>query len=313
MKKVFITGAAGFIGFHVGQEAARRGDEVLGFDNFNPYYSPELKRKRAELADFPIIEGDICDRDRFTSVAKDFGPTHLLHLAAQAGVRHSLAHPHSYIEANITGFLNALELARQLEIPLIYASSSSIYGMSDDAPFSLDAPANQPVSLYGATKKSNEVMAHTYHHCFGLPVTGLRFFTVYGPWGRPDMAYYSFSKRMLSGEPIELYNHGKVERDFTYIDDVVAGTLAALDRSAPLALYNLGNCRTHSVEELVGLLEKNWGVEAIKEYVPMQTGDVRTTCADISVSQEELGYAPAVSLEEGVAKFVDWLRTNANF
>jgi UDP-glucuronate 4-epimerase len=313
MKKVLITGAAGFIGFHVGQAAAGRGDELLGFDNFNEYYSPGLKRKRAELADFPIIEGDICDRDRLNSVAKDFGPTHLLHLAAQAGVRHSLTHPHSYIEANITGFLNALELARQLEIPLIYASSSSIYGMSDEAPFSLDAPANQPVSLYGATKKSNEMMAHAYHHCFGLPVTGLRYFTVYGPWGRPDMAYYSFSKRMLAGEPIELYNEGQVERDFTYIDDVVAGTLAALDRSAPFALYNLGNCRTHSVGELVSQLENHLGIEAIKKYVPMQTGDVRTTCADISLSQKELGYAPAVSLDEGVGKFVDWLRTSDSF
>lgn len=311
-KRVFITGAAGFIGFHMARHLHARGDHVIGLDNFNPYYEPALKRARAsQLAQLGIsvLEQDIQDYEALSLAIEESAPTHFLHLAAQAGVRYSLQNPRAYLRSNVDGFLNVLEICRaRPHIPLIYASSSSVYGLNQKIPFSVDDRTDHQASLYGVTKKSNELMAQTYHHLFGIHVTGLRFFTVYGPWGRPDMAYFSFTKAILEGRSIEVYNNGRMQRDFTYIDDIVNGTTAAIDRSLPYAIFNLGHHHPEKLIDLIHFLEQELGCTAKKEMLPLQLGDVVSTYADIESSRKELGFLPQVTLKEGVARFVQWYK-----
>lgn len=301
-KTVFLTGAAGFIGMHVAEALLARGDRVIAFDNFNNYYDPSLKRARADRLGIPIIEGDLN-----TPPSLD-GATHILHLAAQAGVRYSITHPEAYLHANLEGFLAILELAKKQQLPLVYASSSSVYGSNTQLPFAVSDKTDSPVNFYGATKKANELMAHAYHHLYGLPMTGLRYFTVYGPWGRPDMAYYSFTKAISEGRPINLYNEGKMRRDFTYIDDIVAGTIAALDQAAGCKVYNLGNHKSEELLRFVQILEEAIGKKAFINLLPMQPGEMVETFADITPAQKELAFHPHVSLEEGLPRFVQWYR-----
>ncbi|MFI5343496.1 MAG: NAD-dependent epimerase/dehydratase family protein [Chlamydiales bacterium] len=311
-KKIFITGAAGFIGFHAARYLKLRGDHIIGLDNFNDYYSVQLKRDRAqELAKLgvEVIEGDIQNLDDLTNAVEAHQTTHLLHLAAQAGVRYSLQNPTSYLKSNVDGFLTILEICRKHpSIKLTYASSSSVYGLNKKMPYSIEDRTDQQASLYGVTKKANELMAQTYHHLFGVAATGLRFFTVYGPWGRPDMAYYSFTKAILENQPIQLYNQGSMRRDFTYIDDIVEGIAAAIDREMPNALFNLGHHQPEELLHMVALLEKELGRKAHKIMLPMQPGDVVSTYADIKESGLDLHFVPKISLEEGLAHFVRWYR-----
>jgi len=303
-KKIFITGIAGFIGFHLALALKHRGGHVVGCDNFNPYYDPELKKERAKLlktAGIPVFDADI------RSLQLSEKPTHFVHLAAQAGVRYSIEHPESYVANNLDGFFHILELCRKdPAMKLIYASSSSVYGLNEKIPFSESDPTDRPASFYGATKKSNELMAHAYHHLFGIPVTGLRFFTVYGPWGRPDMAYFSFTRSILEGKPIPVFHEGKTKRDFTYIDDIVKGAIAAIDLGAECEIFNLGNNHPESVLTLIELIETFTGKKAIKEFLPAPPGDIVTTYADISKAQKLLGFNPEVSLEQGMEQFVKW-------
>jgi len=309
---IFITGIAGFIGFHVAEALSRRGDTVVGCDNFNSYYDPKLKRDRAailEKQNVKIIEMDICDGALLEKHVRENKITHFLHLAAQAGVRHSMKHPEDYVASNLEGFVQVIEVIRRHpKIPFIYASSSSVYGLNKKIPFSESDPTDMPSSLYGATKKSNELVAHAYHHMYGISVTALRFFTVYGPWGRPDMAYFSFTSNILKGKPLQIFNEGKMKRDFTYIDDIVAGTLAAIDLGAPCEVFNLGNHKPEDVLHLVELLEKKLRRAAVKELLPMQPSEVPVTYADISKSQKQLGFSPTTSLEKGIEKFLSWYR-----
>ncbi|MBS0649416.1 MAG: GDP-mannose 4,6-dehydratase [Verrucomicrobia bacterium] len=308
--RIFITGIAGFIGFHAAQALRQRGNAVMGCDNFNDYYDPNLKRKRAALLKqqgVEVVEMDIRSSSQLEKWIVDYKITHFLHLAAQAGVRHSIQHPESYVDNNLDGFVQVLEVIRRHpQIPFIYASSSSVYGLNKKIPFAETDPTDAPSNLYGATKKSNELIAHAYHHMFGLSATGLRFFTVYGPWGRPDMAYFSFTDAILKGKPIQIYNEGQMKRDFTYIDDIVAGILAAIDLSAPCEIFNLGNNQPEDVLHLVHLLEKYTGKTAIKKLLPVQPGEVPVTYADIAKSQKYLGFSPQISLEQGLQKFLAW-------
>lgn len=309
-KTIFITGAAGFIGYHAALYFHSRGDRVIGYDNFNAYYNPELKRERTTLLKdkgIDVIKGDITHFEELRKSIEKSQTTHLLHLAAQAGVRYSLTNPKAYLESNIDGFLNILECVRLFpQIPLIYASSSSVYGLNQKIPFSENDSTDNQASLYGVTKKSNELMAQTYHHLFGLSVTGLRFFTVYGPWGRPDMAYYSFTKDICEGRPITLFNEGKMKRDFTYIDDIVSGIASAVDTSYPCEIFNLGNNHPEELLSLVSLIEKALGKKADLHFLPMQQGDVVSTFADIEKSRSQLNFFPKISLEEGINRFVQW-------
>lgn len=311
-KRIFITGAAGFIGLHMARYLNNRGDRVIGYDNFNAYYDPSLKRAREKelLKDgIKIIEGDCIDRTSLQTAIENFHPTHILHLAAQAGVRYSLENPQIYLQSNIDGFLNILEICRlSPTIPLIYASSSSVYGLNQKVPFAVEDKTDRQASLYGVTKKTNELMAQTYHHLFGISVTGLRFFTVYGPWGRPDMAYFLFTKAILEGKPIEIFNQGNMKRDFTYIDDIVEGTAAALDKAFPHAIFNLGHHHPEELLHLIHLLEKGLGKKAQKKFLPMQAGDVVSTYANIQESTDLLGFLPKISLEEGIGKFLEWYK-----
>lgn len=309
-KRIFITGAAGFIGFHTALHLSSRGDAVIGLDNFNDYYSVDLKRNRAEelkKRGISIIEGDITDFSTLKKKIEAHQTTHLLHLAAQAGVRYSLENPRAYIESNINGFLNILEVCRAFpQIPLIYASSSSVYGLNQKTPFSTHDQTDHQASLYAVTKKSNELMAYTYHHLFGIFATALRFFTVYGPWGRPDMAYFSFTKDILEGKPITLFNDGKMKRDFTYIDDIVMGITAAIDAAYPWGIFNLGNNHPQELLSLVRGIEHSLQKKATLRFLPMQPGDVVSTYADIEESREKLKFTPKVSLEDGINRFVQW-------
>lgn len=309
-KNVFVTGAAGFIGFHLAKSLAARGDHVVGYDNFNAYYSPELKRSRAALlkkCGVEVLDGDICDISLLQEAIDKHQTSHLVHLAAQAGVRYSLTNPSVYVKSNLEGFVNILEICRQRKgMPLIYASSSSVYGNNEKSPFAIEDRVDSQASLYGVTKRSNELLANTYHHLFQIPVTGLRFFTVYGPWGRPDMAYYSFTKAILEGSPIDVYCEGKLKRDFTYIDDIVKGTVAAIDLSAKCELFNLGNTRPVTVSKFISILEDILKKKAQIRYLPMQAGDVMETFADIEYSKKMLGFFPETSLEQGLQKFVSW-------
>lgn len=317
---VLVTGAAGFIGMHVSEALLAKGEKVVGIDNLNDYYDVGLKQARLERLgksdDFTFIKLDLANREEFFSkLGKIPGITKVVHLAAQAGVRHSLTHPFDYTDANITGFLAILEYCRNLPglEHLVFASSSSVYGGNKTLPYSVDQAVDHPVSLYAATKKANELMAHSYAHLYGIPLTGLRFFTVYGPWGRPDMAYWTFSEKIRKGEAIPIFNHGDMKRDFTYIDDIVSGIIAVLANppvakaeTAPYRIYNIGNNRAESLLDFVDILEQALGQPAIRDLQPMQAGDVKETFADIDPMRRDMGYEPTTPLREGLPKFVDW-------
>jgi UDP-glucuronate 4-epimerase len=313
VKRVLITGAAGFIGFHLARHLKARGDFCLGLDNFNSYYDPELKRNRAlelQRLGIDVIEADIRDQEVMKALIENHGITHIAHLAAQAGVRHSLSHPSDYVASNLDGFVSVLETCRHFpSVKLVYASSSSVYGLNKKIPFSVEDRTDEPTNFYGATKKANEVIAHAYHHLYGTSVTALRYFTAYGPWGRPDMAYYRFTCHIAEGKPIQVFNQGKMKRDFTYIDDIVQGTAAAIDLGAPYEIFNLGNNRPIDLLYLIEILEENLGKKAIKEMLPMQPGEVTETFADIEKSQKILNFKPTVSLEEGLLRFIHWFKS----
>lgn len=315
--KVLLTGAAGFIGFHVAQALLARGDEVIGIDNLNDYYDVGLKQARLDQLlphkNFKFHKINIADRDAMLPLRKS-DPTHIVHLAAQAGVRYSLQNPYAYVESNVMGQVVMLELARQCPNlqHFIFASSSSVYGGNKKVPFAVEDAVDHPVSLYAATKRADELMSWTYSHLYGLPTTGLRFFTVYGPWGRPDMAAYLFTKNIMGGKPIAVFNHGKMKRDFTYIDDIVRGVLAALDKKPaglpPYALYNLGNSKAENLMDFISTLEKALGKKAEYDFQAMQPGDVPETFADIAASTRDLGYKPVTSIADGIPKFVEWYK-----
>ena len=327
--KVLVTGAAGFIGMHVSQLLLARGDQVIGVDNLNDYYEVALKEARLARLQarpgFRFVRRDIADRDGIAQLFAEERPERVIHLAAQAGVRYSLKNPHAYVESNVTGFLNILEGCRHTGVGhLVYASSSSVYGGNTRMPFAERDNVDHPVSLYAATKKANELMAHTYSHLFGVPTTGLRFFTVYGPWGRPDMALFLFTKAILEGRPIEIFNHGRMRRDFTYIDDIALGVIKLLDQPpaadatfdrdhpapesswAPYRVCNIGNHQPVELMDYVAALEHALGRRAEKNYLPMQDGDVAATYADTGVLKALTGFAPATPVEEGVQHFVTW-------
>lgn len=314
MKKkiVLLTGAAGFIGFHTALALAKRGDQVIGLDNYNSYYTPSLKRKRAAILKnqgIEILEADLNDAEALKTLFVKHPFTHLLNLAAQAGVRYARENPHAYLSSNINGFLMILEQLRQHpHIRLVYASSSSVYGRNEKIPFSTADRTDQPANLYAATKKANELMAYSYNHLYGIPAIGLRYFTVYGPWGRPDMAYYSFTKAISEGKPIHLFNQGKMKRDFTFIEDVVHGTLAALDYKEGYEVFNIGNNKPVELLTFVQILEKEIGKKAQIILEEASPGEVETTFADITDSQKKLGFQPKTSLETGLAHFVKWYK-----
>ena len=315
-----VTGAAGFIGSHVASALLERGETVVGIDNLNPYYPVALKQARLarfrESGNFTLHEVDIADRNNLRAALAGIAPRRVIHLAAQAGVRHSLTHPEDYVSSNLAGHLNILEYCRHLDglEHLVYASSSSVYGGSDRLPFREDDPADRPVSLYAATKRADELMSHSYAHLYGLPATGLRYFTVYGPWGRPDMAYWLFADAILDDRPIKLFDGGRGRRDFTFIDDAVAGTLAVAARppsgaTTPHRVYNLGKGHADELGEMIRLLEETLGRKAKKELLPPQPGDVPMTHADIGAIRTDHGYEPTTPLEVGIPTFARWFLT----
>lgn len=329
--KILVTGAAGFIGFHVSQRLLDRGDEVVGLDSVNDYYDVRLKearlRRLSERTGFSFHRLDVADRPGLEKAMRTIRPEKVIHLAAQAGVRYSLTHPHAYVDANLVGFVNILEGCRHNEVAhLTYASSSSVYGANTRMPFGIHDNVDHPVSLYAATKKANELMAHTYSHLFKLPTTGLRFFTVYGPWGRPDMALFLFARAILEGKPIQLFNHGKMRRDFTYIDDIAEGVIRVSDHTAapnpawtgdtpdpgtsqaPYRIYNIGNHSPVEVMHLIELLQEALGKKAQIDSLPMQPGDVPATWADIDDLARDVDFKPATPIAEGVRRFVQWYR-----
>jgi len=329
--RILITGAAGFIGSTLAHRLLDRGDEVLGYDNLNAYYDVRLKEARLERLTprpgFSFVKAALEDRDALDAVFDAFQPQRVVNLAAQAGVRYSLENPRAYIDANIVGFLNVLEACRHKGVEhLVYASSSSVYGSNRKLPFAVEDSVDHPVSLYAASKKANELMAHTYSHLFGLPTTGLRFFTVYGPWGRPDMALFLFTKKILSNEPIDVFNFGRHTRDFTYIDDIVEGVVRTLDRvpgpdagfdpmaptpatsAAPYRLYNIGNHTPVPLLRYIELIEEATGRKAEKRLLPLQPGDVPDTEAEVSALMRDVGYSPSTPVEVGIPRFVAWYR-----
>lgn len=329
--RVLVTGAAGFIGYHLSERLLARGDEVLGYDNLNPYYDPRLKQARLDRLlpqpGFRFVNAALEDRTALEQAFDGFRPQRVVNLAAQAGVRYSLENPHAYIDSNIVGFTNILEACRHRRVEhLVYASSSSVYGANRKLPFAVEDSVDHPVSLYAASKKANELMAHTYSHLFDLPTTGLRFFTVYGPWGRPDMALFLFTRKILAGEPIDVFNHGRHTRDFTFIDDIVEGVIRTLDRvpgpdpdydplapspatsSAPYRVYNIGNHQPVELLRYIEVLEDCLGRKAERNLLPLQPGDVPDTYADVSALSRDTGYAPSTPIETGVRRFVDWYR-----
>jgi UDP-glucuronate 4-epimerase len=327
--KVLVTGSAGFIGMHVAERLLARGDEVVGLDNMNDYYDPALKRARlarlVEREGYTHVHADLADRGAIEALFEVHKPRRVVHLAAQAGVRYAAQNPHVYVASNVTGFLHILEGCRHHPVEhLVFASTSSVYGANTRMPFSEHDSAEHPLTLYAATKKANEAMAHAYAHLYGIPCTGLRFFTVYGPWGRPDMALFLFTKSILAGEPIRVFNHGRHKRSFTYVDDVVEGVLRTLDQpaapnpgwnalapdpassSAPFRLFNIGNEQPVELLRYIEVLEKCLGKAAVMEMLPLQAGDVPDTEADVSELAAAVDYRPKVPVEEGVARFVDW-------
>ncbi|NEQ46713.1 MAG: NAD-dependent epimerase [Leptolyngbya sp. SIOISBB] len=317
MTTVLVTGAAGFIGFHVSQALLSQGHTVIGVDNLNDYYDVRLKQARLSQlighCRFSFYRLDLADRDRTEHLFATENIQRVIHLAAQPGVRYSIDNPHAYVDSNLVAFMNILEGCRQAPIEhLVYASSSSVYGTNQELPFSTEQSVDHPVSLYAATKKANELMAHTYSHLYGIPTTGLRFFTVYGPWGRPDMAMFKFTRAIVEGRPIQIYNYGRMQRDFTYIDDIVDGVLRVLthlpnhEKAAPYQIYNIGNNRSVSLMRFVEVLESALEIEAQKEFLPMQPGDVSATYADISDLSAAVGFYPRTPIEVGIPQFVDW-------
>ncbi|MEZ6069099.1 MAG: NAD-dependent epimerase [Pirellulales bacterium] len=319
--RILVTGAAGFIGMHVAQRLLQRGDEVVALDNLNDYYDVALKEARlAQIAEHPRFSFqrlDLADRQGIERLFAEQRPERVVHLAAQAGVRYSLDHPHVYAEANVAGFLNVLEGCRHHDVQhLVYASSSSVYGANTQMPFSVADRTDRPVSLYGATKKANELMAHAYCHLFGFPATGLRFFTVYGPWGRPDMALMLFTRAIVQGRAIDVFNHGQMKRDFTYIDDIVEGVVRVVDRpaapeqpgGAPHRVYNIGNHQPVALLDMIQVLERELGRKAENKMLPMSAGDVPETYADVGALAEAVGFSPDTPIEVGIARFVEWYR-----
>jgi UDP-glucuronate 4-epimerase len=329
--KILVTGAAGFIGSTASLRLLARGDEVVGLDNLNDYYDVQLKRDRLarlQLLDgFRFVHMDVADRDGMSRLFAEEGFDRVIHLAAQAGVRYSLVNPHAYVESNVVGFMNVLEGCRHAAVQhLVYASSSSVYGGNTRMPFSVHDSVDHPVSMYAATKKANELMAHTYSHLFGLPTTGLRFFTVYGPWGRPDMALFLFTKAILEGRSIDVFNHGRMQRDFTYVDDIVEGVIRVTDRvaapdpsynpakpdpatgAAPYRVFNIGNHQPVPLMDFIACIERALGKVATKNFLPLQDGDVPATYADVQALQDWVDFKPATSIEVGIGRFVDWYR-----
>lgn len=327
--KILVTGAAGFVGFHLAKRLVNEGHEVVGIDNINDYYDTKLKKDRLKVLEslegFQFYKMGLEDRLSMEDLFKSHSFHTVINLAAQAGVRYSLENPHAYIDSNLVGFTNILEACRHFEVKhLIYASSSSVYGANKKMPFSVEDSVDHPVSLYAATKKANELLAHTYSHLYNLPTTGLRFFTVYGPWGRPDMAYFSFTKNILAGEPIKVFNHGKMKRDFTYIGDIVEGIVRLLDKApqsnpdwdrlnpvpsssyAPYKVYNIGNNQPVELMTFINALENALGKKANMEFLPMQPGDVEATFADIDALTEDVGFNPATPIDKGLKEFVNW-------
>ena len=328
---ILITGVAGFIGFHVARNLLENGHSITGLDNLSPYYDVNLKRDRLNLlheyADFVFFEANIAEAAEIGRLFAEIRPDCVIHLAAQAGVRYSLEHPESYIQSNLVGFSTVLEGCRRYPVKhLVYASSSSVYGLNSKVPFAEIDRVDHPASLYAATKRSNELMAHAYSHLFSIPVTGLRFFTVYGPWGRPDMAPFLFTKAILDGNPIRIFNNGDMQRDFTYVDDIVDGVCQVLTHipepdsgwsgvtpspsssSAPFRLYNIGNNQSVPLERFISVLESSLGKKAIREYLPLQAGDMKTTYADIDSLHSVAGFAPTVTIEEGIPRFIAWYK-----
>lgn len=331
MGKFLVTGAAGFIGFHVALRLLDRGDQVIGLDNVNDYYDVRLKHERLrqlnERGQFSFVELDVADRQALPELFQQQQFETVIHLAAQAGVRYSLENPHVYVDSNLVGFVNILEACRHQRVRhLTYASSSSVYGANTTMPFSVHHNVDHPLSLYAATKKANELLAHTYSHLYGLPTTGLRFFTVYGPWGRPDMALFKFTRAILQDEPIDVYNHGQMQRDFTYIDDIAQGVIHVADRvpagnpqwsgafpdpgtsQSPYRIYNIGNHQPVELMELIAALEDCLGRKAEKRFLPMQPGDVPATFADVEDLVQDVGFRPATPIEDGIRAFVNWYR-----
>lgn len=329
MRNILVTGAAGFVGVHLSKRLLKQGHYIIGYDNMNDYYDVQLKKDRLEILsnyqNFKFYQESLEDRGALNKVFEKENIDVIINLAAQAGVRYSLENPHAYVESNLVGFVNILEAARHHKVDhLIYASSSSVYGSNVKMPFSTEDEVNHPVSLYAATKKSNELMAHTYSHLYNIPTTGLRFFTVYGPMGRPDMAYFSFTKNILAGETIKVFNNGEMMRDFTYIDDIVDGIVRLLDQPpkanpgfdrehpkasesyAPYKVYNIGNNQPVKLMDFIRTLEKHLGIEAKKEFLPMQAGDVQATYADIDELCRVTGFKPTTTIDQGLKKFVDW-------
>lgn len=324
---VLVTGAAGFIGYHLAKRLMARGDRVIGIDCVNDYYDPRLKRAR--LADleqqfggaFSFVEVDFADHEALERAVGPFDFDRIAHLGAQAGVRYSIDNPRAYVRANLVGHVNLLEVARSRAIPMVYASSSSVYGGNETLPFRVEDRVDHPLSLYAATKKADELMSETYAHLYRIPLTGLRFFTVYGPWGRPDMAMWIFTKAIFEGTPIKIFNNGAMRRDFTYIDDIISGVIACLDTppkddgtakaggsKAPHRLYNIGNNNSEELLHMISLLEAACGRKAIRQLLPMQAGDVPETAADISAIAADLGFAPTTDIAVGIPRFVDWYR-----
>lgn len=317
MTTVLVTGAAGFIGFHVSQALLSQGYSVIGVDNLNEYYDVQLKQARLmQLLDQPNFDFhclDLAERDRTATLFQNTTIERVIHLAAQPGVRYSLENPHAYVDSNLVAFVNVLEGCRHAQVQhLVYASSSSVYGANRELPFSTDQNVDHPVSLYAATKKANELMAHTYSHLYGIPTTGLRFFTVYGPWGRPDMAIFKFTRAIVEQRPLQIYNYGRMQRDFTYIDDIVDGLLRVLETlpndatAAPYRIYNIGNNRSVSLLRFIKVLEAALGIEAQKEFLPMQPGDVPATYADIADLAQAVNFQPRTAIEVGIPQFVQW-------
>ena len=310
---ILVTGSAGFIGFHLSGKLLDLGYRVVGIDNLNPYYDVGLKKARVDLLNphenFRFIKGDIQDLPTLQQVFGEHQITRICNLAAQAGVRHSLKDPFSYQKSNIEGFLNLLEMAREFQVEnFVYASSSSVYGKNKNNPYSVEDRVDNPISLYAATKKANELMAHAYSHLYDIPCTGLRFFTVYGPWGRPDMALFLFTDAILHDRPINVFNYGDMRRDFTYIDDIVAGTVSAIEQPAPYEIFNLGNSDSTTLMDFIQAIESELGRKAEKNMLPMQPGDVAETSADITKSKEKLGFSPKTPLKEGIRAFIAWYR-----
>ncbi|MCK4715641.1 MAG: NAD-dependent epimerase/dehydratase family protein [Candidatus Marinimicrobia bacterium] len=310
---ILVTGSAGFIGFHLSKKLLEDGIEVIGYDSVNNYYDPTLKEARLKILQefdyFTFYRKNLCDFDALEIVFKNHSIKKVCNLAAQAGVRYSLINPFAYQKSNIEGFLNIIELSKRAKVEnFVYASSSSVYGNNKKLPFSISDNVDHPISLYAASKKANELIAHTYSHLYELPTTGLRFFTVYGPYGRPDMALFIFTKKILADEPIEVYNHGDMKRDFTYIDDIINGVISALNHPFDYEVFNLGNHRSENLMDFIGLIEENLGKKAEINFLPIQPGDVPESFADIDHAREKLGFEPTTTIEAGIKRFVDWYK-----